>query len=146
MPTAARAVAAFIMALMGAAAAHYILPLVHDDTIIPYFPCFSGFLGAVTGWISVGRRIDQRKYGSLSAGLTGSALFAFWFVFFQVSYRVLQFALRGRFRRNGDAFDEFVGWFIEYSALLLTFEMLGVLLSGGIVAGAVANIASKYWK
>lgn len=146
MPTAARAVAAIIMAVMGYWAAYFMLPVVHEDTVIPNFLYLSAGLGAVTGWISVGRRIDSGKYGALSSGLTGMSLFAFWFILGQVSYRVIQYALWRRYRRNTDAIDGFVDWMLEYTVLLLTPEVLGVLLGGGILAGVLATFAGRHWK
>lgn len=145
MPTAPRLVAAILLAAMGAVAAYYFEPLVHEDTILPYFIYLSAGLGAVCGWWSVGRRVEYGHYGAISAGFTGAALFTFWFIFFQVAYRVIQFALWQRYRQNSDAIDGFVDWMIEYTLLLLTPEMLGVLLVGGILSGLGAVFAARSW-
>ena len=146
MPTAVRLVATIVMALTGALAAHFYVPVIHEDTILPYFLYLSAGLAAIVGWKSVGPRIESGKYGALSSGLTGTALFAFLFVFFQVFYRVIQFALWKRYRRNADAIDGFVDWMLEYTWLLLTPEVLAVLLCGGIAAGVLGTLAGKLWK
>ncbi|VAW02386.1 hypothetical protein MNBD_ALPHA07-1348 [hydrothermal vent metagenome] len=145
MPTAAKLVSAFGLAVLGWVASEQFKPLMPSGTNFGYFNIVNLGLGLVCGWVVLGTRVGRGYFESLGAGLTGTTAMVFWAVFLQSMNEMLEQALR----RNYDGILEaIIGVFaiaFKFGMLLLDFDLITVLVIGGMIAGLCAEWATRRW-
>ncbi len=139
MPTAGRLVAALCLAGVGWIGSEMMRPLLPPETDFGWFNEVNLALGLVCGWVVTGRRLGRGYAHGFSAGLTGLGALIFWALFFQSLNEMLVMALR---RRYDGPVEAIVGMFeiaLDYGRYLLDGPLVGVLLTGGVLTGIIAE-------
>ncbi len=146
MPTAARLVAALLLAALAVAVSEMVKPLLPDGTDFGYFTWVNAVLGVLCGWLIVGWRVGHGIGVSVGTGLTGMAALVFWAIFIQAGYEMLRISLRGRYGGPVEALEDMLRIAIDHAQLLLTPHIVATLLTGGIVSGVAAELANRWWR
>lgn len=139
MPTAAKAVSAVLLAMVGWFGANAIVPLLPEQTQIGLFKEVAALIGILVGWRVVGRRVQGGFFEAISGGLTGAAALVFWNLFAQSMNEMLGNALD---RQYGGPFEGLIDVFyiaIDYSQYLVDSTVLGIIIGGSALTGIVAN-------
>ena len=145
MPTAGKLAAAIGLAALGWVGSEMFRPLMDARTDFGWFNYVNAGLGLICGWRVTGRRLGHGYATGISAGLTGMAALVFWAVFAQSLNEMLRLTLDGRITGVMNGLNEMFELATEYALLLLHGPLIGVLLAGGFLAGALAEWVDRRW-
>ena len=145
MPTAARLVAAILLAGLAWAASQQISALMPDDTDFGWFDLVNSGIAFLCGWTVIGRRMGRGWLDGIGAGLTGTVALVFWAVFAQSLYEMLVRALDRRFNGPVEAIGGMMEIAVDYARHLIDAPLIGLLIIGGIVVGLIAEAVSHRW-
>lgn len=146
MFTAPRMVAAIFLAIVGFLASELIKPLMPEGTQFGWFSFVNLGLGAIMGWVVIGRRVGRGISAAIGNGVTGAAALIFWGLFTQSCNEMLRLSLRRRYDGPVEALTDLFRIGIEYAVTMATAPVLGTLLIGGIVAAMLAEVSFRYWR
>jgi hypothetical protein len=149
MPTAARLVAAIVLAAVGWFASELVKPLIETQTGRTQFGGLSLInlvLGALCGWIVIGKRAGRGHSAAIGNGLTGGAVLVFWALFVQAVREMVDRSLARRYDGPVEAIAAIFELAVEYGAFLLDTQMLVTLVGGAILAGLAAEFAAGRWR
>lgn len=147
MPTAAKLVAAVLMAAVGYTVAAIIQPTLPDQVRADYIAPLSAFIGLIVGWRFLGPRVGRGLHNLPAFALTAGALLAFSsvlaFAFWQMIQRSFRLSYGGPFEALEDMVQIAVHDAREY---LLATEPLFALLIGSVIATLVTELVAKVAK
>jgi hypothetical protein len=149
MPTAARLVAAIALAALGWFASELIKPLIEAQTGRTEFGAFSAInlvIGAVCGWIVIGKRAGRGYSAAIGNGITGTAALVFWGLFVQAVAEMVRLSLARRYDGPIEAIAAVFELIVDYGAYLLETQVLVALFAGAIVAGVSSEYAARRWR
>lgn len=145
MPTAAKLVAAVAFAIVGWIAANAYVPVLGADYDAGPFRELVALIGLVVGWRVMGPDAGQGYRHSMGSGLkTAVVLVFFALLLFSLREMVLQ-SMKMRYDGPTDAVLDVFSLMLERAREMMTAEVLGVLLIGGIIGGILTEKASKRW-
>lgn len=145
MPTAARAIAALLLAGLGWVASDMIRPLMPEGTNFGYFNEVNAALGLICGWRVIGKRLGLGWSNGLSAGLTGVASLVVLSLFLLSLYKMLELALDRRVTGLMEGLVTIFDIATEYALVLLHVPLIGLLVGGGVVIGLFGEWVSHRW-
>jgi len=145
MPTFGKLVAAIGLGALGWIGSELFRPLMDAATNFGWFNYVNAGLGLICGWRVAGRRLGFGYATGISAGLTGTAALVFWAVVVQAFNEMMRLVLDGRLTGLMTGLTEMVELAAEYALLLLDGTLIGVLLAGGFLTGAIAEAAQRRW-
>ena len=145
MPTAAKVVAAICLGALGWYASQVFRPLMPPETDFGYFNLVNVALGLLCGWFVVGKRVGRSYLESFSAGLTGVAAMVVWALFLQSFNEMLKLALQRRYEGPVEGIVAIFEIGVDYGQYMLNVELITVLVVGGMIAGFLAEWASRRW-
>lgn len=146
MPTAARLVAALILAATAWLVSQTVKPYLPEGLNFGWFDQVNLALGVVIGWVVIGGRSGRGMSAAVGNGLTGAATLVFWAIFLQASNEMLRQALRRHYRGPVEAVLDVFALSLDYARLVLHLDVAGLLILGGIVAGVLAERAGRVWR
>ncbi|WP_103332945.1 TrgA family protein [Pseudotabrizicola formosa] len=147
MPTAAKLFAALAFALVAAVAAHFYALDLPEGRSAGVLREVSALVGAVCGWIIMGRAAHRRpsRVEAMGTGIRTSLTIVVLVVLIFAIADMLERAIKGRYKTPLDAV---LGVFEQAMVLappLAQPDILGVLLLGGLIGGALAHWAGRRW-
>jgi hypothetical protein len=146
MPTAARLVAALVFAAVSLLAASIYIPLLPEGTQARWFPAVSAAIGALTGWLVMGRLVGRGSTAAMGFGVRTAVTTVFWV---GLLFSVREMVLRSMNLRYDGPMEAVTGTFdiaLEYGLLLLDPQLLAVLGLGGLLGGLAAELAARRWR
>ncbi|APG46812.1 TrgA family protein [Phaeobacter porticola] len=146
MPTAARLIAALSMALVGIVVSFLIMPLMPEGTAFGYFVYVNAGLGAVIGWVWVGRHVGLGVVNAINNGLTGVGLLVLWGLFLQGAWEMFRLAMRNRYDDPFEALSAIFVIGLDFFFVMAVPHVLLALVIGGILAGLVTENAAARWR
>jgi hypothetical protein len=146
MPTAARLIAALVLAATAWFVSQTIKPHLPQGTIFGWFDYVNVALGVLCGWIVIGGRSGRGMSAAVGNGLTGVFMLVLWAIFLQASYLMLAQAMRRHYRGPLEALLDIFNIGVDYAKLLLNADVAAPLLVGGIAAGVLAEIGGRMWR
>lgn len=151
MPTAAKLVAAIVMAGVAWAASwvwvQYANPGGPEAAYrVGWFKEINALLGFYIGWRILGRGAGETLWLSVtSAVLTGGALVVAGLVTHGFVAMIKE-ALGARYSSPEQAFEAILGFIVRDFQQSLVAEVWGVLLLGTVIAGVVTHAAARTWR
>lgn len=145
MPTAAKLVAAVVFAIVGWIAANAHVPVLGEAVNVGAFRELVGLLGMLIGWRVMGPAVGQGYRAALGAGLRTVIVLAFFAVMIFSTREMVLTSMKMRYDGPVDAVLAVFELMFEHAQEMLTFNMIIVLLVGGLVGGVVSERASKLW-
>ena len=145
MPTSGKLVAAIGLGALGWVGSELFRPLMEEGTDFGWFNYVNLGLGLICGWRVTGRRLGLGYATGISAGLTGMAVLVFWALFVQSLNEMLRLTLDGRITGVMNGLTEMFELGTEYATVMLDGTLIGVLLAGGFLVGAIAEWAERRW-
>jgi drug/metabolite transporter (DMT)-like permease len=146
MPTAAKLVASILLAGLGFVAAGRYVQLMPEGSVAGNLVAICVGLGAVVGWLVLGRRAGHGLGAGTSAGLQAAVmLVASALAVFSVE-RMIRRAMAGFY--GSDILRAVIGVFenmYEFGMRLADSQLLGILIIGGLVAGLVTELVNRRW-
>lgn len=145
MPTAAKLFAAVAFAIVGYLAAEAFKPAMPEGTQFGVFGLVCAGIGALCGWFIMGRLAGLGYYAASGFGARTSVTLVFWAL---LAFSLREMILRStKLRYDGpmEALTAALALMLEYGRLMLTPEVLGTLLVGGLLGGVLTEWAAKRW-
>ncbi|REC58508.1 tellurium resistance protein [Rhodosalinus sediminis] len=149
MPTAAHLVAALILAAVGWFASELVKPVIEAATGRSAFPrlaIVNLVIGALAGWVVIGKRAGRGVSAAIGNGITGVATLVFWALFVQAAAEMVNRALARRYDGPMEAIAGVFELFVDYAAFLGDGQVLTALAAGALVAGLGAEFAARRWR
>ena len=146
MPTAAKLVAAIILGGTGFFVSEQIKEGMPADTAFGAFSIVNLAIGAVCGWIIIGRRAGRGYASGISVGITAVFLLVVWGLLAQGAYEMVHLAMRHRYDGPVEALVNIVQLAMEWSIYLIKPEILFGLAGGGVFAGMGGEFAARRWR
>ncbi|MHA6347586.1 TrgA family protein [Roseivivax sp. CAU 1761] len=146
MPTAAKLVAALLLAGLGYLASEAVKPLVPAITEWGRFSLINAGIGLLCGWIVIGSRAGRGMSAAVSNGITGVVALVFWALVVQALAEMVDAAFKGRFSGMGDAISDVFNTMIEHAAILADGSLLMLLIGGALLVGGLSEIAARHWR
>ncbi|MGR1582837.1 TrgA family protein [Thalassobius sp. S69A] len=146
MPTAARLVAAVILAATAWFVSQTVKPHLPEGTVFGWFDYVNVVLGVLVGWISIGGRSGRGLSAGLGNGLTGVFLLVLWVLFLQSCNEMLRQALRRYYKGPVEALLDILSIGIDYGKVLVHPDVTVPLLIGGVAAGVLSELAGRVWR
>lgn len=146
MPTAARLVAAILLAGLGYILSDLVRPLMPEGTDFGRFNYVNAFIGLCVGWIVVGRRAGRGFVQGINNGLTGTAVLFIWCLAVHSCYEMFRLAMRNRYDGPMEAVTAIFLIASEFGMMIATAPVLLTALAGALVIGPAADFAAKRWR
>ena len=146
MPTAAKLVAALAIAAVGWFAAEAFKTLMPPETVWGNFTPICAGIGAIVGWRVLGARAGRGLQSALGVGLSASAVLVGVVLFLFSGREMVLRALDRRYDGPMDATVSVFGIMLEYGSRMGDVQLLGILIGGGLMAGLLAEVASRLWR
>ena len=146
MPDAARLFAALGLAITAFIVSGQIMPLMPEGTNFGYFTWVNMGIGALSGWIVMGKRAGKGITGAINNGITGMVAMVFWALFVQGCYEMVRLAMRNRYDGPFEAVMAIFEIAIDYAWTILAVPVVVPLLVGGVVTGLATEYAWRTWR
>lgn len=146
MPTAAKAIAALCLAVVGYLCSELVKTLVPEIKNWGNFSYVNCAIGALVGWIVVGNRAGRGTKDAIANGLTGVAAMVFWALLLHASYEMFRLSMERRFDGPVEAFAAIFEISIEYGTILVNPMMITAFVIGALVTGYLSEAAGRNWK
>lgn len=146
MPDAARLVAALGLAITAFIVSGQIMPLMPEGLDFGYFTYVNMGIGAITGWVVMGKRAGRGVTAAINNGITGVVAMVFWGLFVQGCYEMFRMAMRNRY---DGPFDAVLGIFeigADYGIIMFEPNIIVTLLVGGVLTGLATEYAWRTWR
>jgi len=145
MPTAARLVAAALLAISAYFISLTVMPLMPDSTNFGYFIPVNVFLGLAVGWIVVGPRVGRGGTAAINNGLTGIFVLMLWGLAVQSINEMVRLAMRNRYDGPFEAIVAVFQIGASWARDIATVQMGITLLICALVVGLLTEAAGKRW-
>ncbi len=144
--TSGRLVAGICFALTGYLAAVTLSPTLPASFRVVWFPEASALLGALVGWVVMGRHVGHGLRAAMRQGVGTAVWLFFWALLSFSIYEMLLRALEKRYRQPMEAVGGALEISLYFFKIAMSVEVLGTLLIGGLISGALAEIANRIWR
>ncbi len=146
MPTASKLFAAFGLAIVAFFTAEIFKPHMPEGTQFGAFSPVSAIIGIVCGWRVLGPQVGRGWWDACNAGLRASiAALALALLVFSTEEMVV-LAFRRTYDTPMDAIVGIITIGVDFLRRLLEFDVLIVLLGGGMLAGMLSEWAARRWR
>lgn len=145
MPTAAKLVAALCFAAIGWVGATAYIPFLPEATPVGWLRESAAFVGALCGWMIMGRVIGRSYATSIGNGISTAVAVAFWLVLIWSGHEMVVRSTKMMYDGPMDAVLGMFDIMVQYGGLLLTPEVVGIMVVGGVLAGMATEWAGRRW-
>ena len=146
MPDAARLFAAIGLAITAFIVSGQIMPLMPEGTDFGYFTWVNMAIGALSGWIVMGKRAGTGITAAINNGVTGMVAMVFWALFVQGTYEMVRLAMRNRYDGPFEAIMAIFEIGIDYAMTIFVTQVVVTLVAGGVLTGLATEYAWRTWR
>jgi len=146
MPTAAKLFAAFAFAAVAFFAAELFKPAMPEGTQFGLFSVICAVIGLLNGWIVMGSLVGRGMWAAMGFGVRTSVTIAVWALLGFSIYEMILRSMKMRYDGPMDAVLAAFALMLERGQMMLTPEVLGVLFTGGVLGGMLAEWAGRQWR
>lgn len=146
MPTAARLVAAILLAILGWVLSDFVRPLMPEGTDFGWFNYVNAFIGLCVGWTVMGKRAGRGVVPGINNGITGTAVMIIWALGVHSSYEMFRLAMRNRYDGPMEAITAIFLIASEFGIMIATAPVIIVACLGALIAGSATEFAAKHWR
>lgn len=146
MPTAARLVAALVLAIGGAITAQVYVsyyPELKSDALA--IVEVTAAMGALIGWSSLGTRAGDGVSAAVGYGLRSAAHTAAWVIMILALYHVFDRIAVHTYQEPMDAVEAVFKRSIQYFGMAFKFGVVAAAAVLGIIAGVLMELSSRVW-
>jgi len=105
----------------------------------------AALVGFLCGWMIMGRAIGRSYATSMGNGISTSVAVAFWLVLIWAGYEMIVRSTKMRYDGPMDAVLGMFDLMVQYATLLLSKEVVGTMVIGGVLAGLATEWAGRRW-
>lgn len=146
MPTAAKLSAAVAFAMLAWLAAEVYKTTQPDRTIWGQFSMIAAVVGGLCGWLVMGPLTGRGYVAALSNGVRTSVTILFWLLVGFAIHDMIRASMNLRYGGPMEAILGAFDLFLRHGRSILTAQVLGIWLLGGLICGAFAEWAGRTWR
>ncbi|PWE34228.1 tellurium resistance protein [Maritimibacter sp. 55A14] len=146
MPTAAKLVAAATFAIVGLLAGMAYTQILPEGMATTNLLLTATGVGLFCGWFVMGRLVGQGVLPAAGHGLRTSLMIVVWMLLIFSIRQMLIFSTRMRYDGPVDAITGVFKLGAEYATSAATLPVIAVLIVGGLIGGALSEMASQRWR
>ncbi|MHA6261757.1 TrgA family protein [Arenibacterium sp. CAU 1754] len=146
MPDAARLFAALGLAITAFIISGQIIPLMPEGLDFGYFTYVNMAIGAITGWIVMGKRAGRGVTAAINNGITGAVAMVFWGLFVQGCWEMFDLAMRNRYDGPFEAVMAIFQIAAGYGMTMFVPNIIITLAVGGVATGLATEYAWRNWR
>jgi hypothetical protein len=146
MPTGAKAMSAAAFAVVGWITASVYIANMPIAEAVGSVREVVALIGAIVGWRVMGPSVGKGYLESAAAGLKTMVVLVFMSLMMVGLYEMLQNSWKMRYEGPLDAIVDVFALMLERAPTLGTFNVLIVMLVGGIIGGMLAENANRRWR
>ncbi|SLN41822.1 hypothetical protein ROJ8625_02019 [Roseivivax jejudonensis] len=146
MPTAAKFVAAVLLAALAYYASELVKELMTDRDRFGPFSLVNAGIGALTGWLSVGARAGHGMSAAISNGVTGVVSGLFCCLAVHSIDEMVERAFDRRYDSMIEAAASVFELMVEFAAVLVDLNFALTLVAGAIVVGYLTELTARNWR
>lgn len=146
MPTAARLIAALCLVVLAFVVTTQVIPLFPEGTDFGYFLWVNMTIGALCGWIVMGKRAGRGITPAINNGFTGVTAMMFWGLFVQGTNEMVRLAMRNRYDGPFEAIIAIFEIGYEYALTIAVPGIILTLLIGSLISGLATEYAWRRWR
>ena len=146
MPTAPKLVAALLFAAIAWLAAEACKPQLPEGMAVGLFAPIAAGVGLLSGWRVMGRLVGQGVWPSAGHGLRTSLTMLVWVL---LIFGIREMYIGTTHMRYAGPIEAIVGIFTlagKYALYTTAPAVAGVLVVGGMLAGALTELAARRWR
>jgi hypothetical protein len=145
MPTAARLVSAFMLAIVAWVLSELVRPLMPEGTGFGYFNYVNTFIGVCVGWTVMGSRAGRGFVQGINNGVTGVVVLILWGLAVHSSAEMFRLAVRNRYDGAMEALTAIFLIGSEYGLMIATSSIIVTSIVAALIVGPVADLVAKRW-
>lgn len=146
MPTAAKLIGAILFAALAWFISEEVKVLLPGEGRgAQLLSPINALVGAVMGWRIMGARAGKGFVSSMGFGLTTVFAIAFLSIVIWSAYEMVKRSVSGRYRGPMEALEGMGDLMLDYSATIVTWEVIGAALIGAAACGIVTEYFSRRW-
>jgi len=146
MPTAARLVAALLLAGLAWILSDLVRPLMPEGTPFGSFNIINSLIGLCVGWVVMGRRAGRGIVPGINNGLTGTAVLVLWALAFHSSMEMFRLAMKNRYDGPMEAIAAIFLLASEFGLMIAVPQVAVAAVIGAVVVGLCAEFAARRWR
>lgn len=146
MPNAAKLLAALGLAALGWIISDMIRPLVPFSVDFGYFNYVNAGLGALVGWLFLGRRAGDGLTSAINNGITSAVAMVVLGVLVQGTNEMVRLSFARRYDTPLEAIAAIFEKSIDYAMILGNVQLILTLLGGAIAVALVVEMAGRRWR
>ena len=143
MPTFGRLIGAIMFGALAWYTTFAIVPLFPDDASLGWFQQVNTFFGLVAGWKVAGPRAGSGYNASLSYGLTTMFAMVFMALFTNSFFVMIDNSLRRLYDGPIEAVVDVFQLVIEHGQIMISVNVIGTLIIGGLISGVVTEFFGR---
>lgn len=145
MPTAAKLIAALMFGALAWVASGLVVQILPEGMATGWMLPVNAFFGMVMGWRVMGSRAGDGFVPAIGYGLTTVFAIVFWCILIWAAHEMIRRAVRTFYDGPFDALQDMADIMTEYAATIVTPDIIGTLVIGGVICGMAAEAASRRW-
>lgn len=145
MPTAPKLFAAIAFGLLAFIAAEALKPYLPEGTPFGFYSEICGVIGALTGWMMMGKMAGRGYTTAISSGIGTSAVMVFFCLLLFSGREMILRSLEHRYKGPQQAVEAVFGLMVDYGKLLANPPDLAILLGGAAIAGMFVEWTGRRW-
>lgn len=146
MPTAAKLIAAIVLALVAGVASEQFKPHMPEGFAFGYFTYVNMAFAAIIGWKVIGSRAGEGTMRGVNNGISGMLAMVLVLLFAHSCRLMFYNSINLRYDSTAEAIQSIFGMMLEYGLLLLTPQIITTLLVGALITGLMTEAASRRWR
>ena len=146
MPTAAKLVAAILVAIVAFFAAQAVTALFPEGMYFGPFAPICAAIGGLVGWRVMGARVGKGMQVAAGSGVATSFVIVFWCLFVFSADELVKKSMSGRYDGPFDAVANGFGIAGGYAVMMVNPTVLAILVLGGLASGLAVEWVSRHWR
>ena len=143
MPTFGRLIGAIMFGALAWYTTLLIVPLFPENSNLGWFQEVNTFFGLYAGWKVAGPRAGNGYNASLSYGLTTTVSMVIMAVFFNSFVVMIENSLQRIYDGPIEAVTDVFQLFLKHGQMIITVDVIGTLIIGGLIAGIVTEFFGR---
>jgi hypothetical protein len=146
MPTAARLVAALLLAILAWILSDLVRPLMPEGTQFGIFNFMNAFIGLCVGWVVMGPRAGRGTVPGINNGLTSTAVLVIWALTVHSSLEMFRLAMRNHYDGPMEALTSIFLIASEFAIMIAVPAVILTAVAGAVAVGLATEFAARRWR
>lgn len=146
MPDRAKVVGALCLCILAFILTEIIKPQFLEGTNFGYLTHVNMVVGAVVGWVFMGKRAGNGVVPAINNGITGIITLIFLAITVQSINEMLRLSMRNRYDGPFEALLSIISLGFDYVVKISTVPFWGTAIVGGIISGLILESVWRRWR